>query len=116
MVKAIIRIFNEYLHGPLFTYDPQYTAVTDDYLLITEDPEVKEIANQIAEMYDSYFEFDSHDVACWFNEEQLKADKYKMLELLRKLNARLTEINDGSFEVIDSETPYYESLCAEENS
>ena len=110
MVKALIRIMNEYIHGPIWTYDPEDMILTDDYPLVVEDPEIKEIEDEIAVMYDSYFEFDSHDVACWFNEPQMKADKDKMLELLGKLNARLEEINDGSFEVIDEETPRYKSM------
>ncbi len=36
---------------------------------------------EIGELYDSYYEFDSHDQACWFNEEQEKTDKSLMLEL-----------------------------------
>ena len=110
MIKAQIRIMNELIHGPLWVYDPEDLIVTDYYPLVTEDPIVQEINEAINEMYSGYFEFDSHDVACWFDEEQQKADKHKMLELLGKLNARLAEINDGSFEVIDTETPYYESL------
>ncbi|WP_193221208.1 hypothetical protein [Collinsella intestinalis] len=43
--------------------------------------------DQICELYSSYYELDSHDQACWFNEEQEKADKSLMLELLGKLNA-----------------------------
>lgn len=34
-----------------------------------------------------------------------KADKPRMLELLRQLNVRIAELNDGSFAVDDQETP-----------
>ena len=64
----------------------------------------------MADMYSSYYEFDSHGVACWFNKEQQIKDKLKMLELLSKLKARLNEINDGSFEIEDLITPEYEKL------
>ena len=66
--------------------------------------------DQICELYSSYYEFDSHDQPCWFNEEKEKADKPRMLELLRKLNARIAELNDGSFVVDDQETPRVEAL------
>lgn len=52
-----------------------------------------------------YYEFDSHGEACWFNKEQQKKDKPKMLQLLSKLKKRLNEINDGSFEIEDLITP-----------
>lgn len=57
-----------------------------------------------------YYEFDSHGEACWFNKEQQKKDKPKMLQLLSKLKKRLNEINDGSFEIEDLITPEYEDL------
>ena len=62
------------------------------------------------ELFDSYYEFDSHDQPCWFNEEKEKADKSRMLELLGKLNARIAELNDGSFVVDDWETSRVEAL------
>ena len=58
----------------------------------------------------SCYEFDSHDLLCWFNEEKEKADKPRMLELLGKLNARIAELNDGSFVVDDQETSRVEAL------
>ena len=38
-----------------------------------------------------------------------KADKPRMLELLRQLNVRIAELNDGSFAVDDQETPRVEA-------
>ena len=67
-------------------------------------------ADQICELYSSYFEFNPHDVACWFDKEREKADKPHMLELLGKLNARIAELNDSSFVVDDQETPRVEAL------
>lgn len=65
---------------------------------------------EIGELFDSYYEFDSHDQPCWFNEKKEKADKSRMLELLGKLNARIAELNDGSFVVDDWETSRVEAL------
>ena len=39
-----------------------------------------------------------------------KRDREKMLSLLATLRARLDEINDGSFAVVDYETPYLLAL------
>ncbi len=65
---------------------------------------------EIGELFDSYYEFDSHDQPCWFNEEKEKADKSRMLELLGKLNARISKLNDGSFVMDDWETSRVEAL------
>ena len=78
--------------------------------VIDNDAALQALNDQIGELYDSYFEFDSHDQGCWFNEEQEKADKPLMLELLGRLNARIAELNDGSFVVDDRETPRVEAL------
>lgn len=55
--------------------------------VVDNDVALQVLDDQICELYSSYYELDSHDQACWFNEEQEKADKSLMLELLGKLNA-----------------------------
>ena len=77
---------------------------------IDNDAALQTLDDQIGELYSSYYEFDSHGQVCWFNEEQEKADKPLMLELLGKLNARIAELNDGSFVVGDRETPRIKAL------
>lgn len=104
-----IKIMNEFLHGPVWTCEEDGIA-TDDLPLVHEDPIVASLNKEIGEMFDSYYEFDSHDMPCWFNEEKEKADKPRMLELLGKLNARIAELNDGSFVVDDRETARVEAL------
>ncbi len=99
---------NEYLHGALWVYEDD--GVPSYYDLIDEDEDLQRINNQIMELFSSYYEFDSHDMPCWFNKEQEKADKSKMLELLKQLNDRLNEINDGSFVVEDLETERVKNL------
>lgn len=56
-------------------------------LVVDNDVALQVLDDQICELYSSYYELDSHDQACWFNEEQEKADKPLILELLGKLNA-----------------------------
>lgn len=46
----------------------------------------------------------------FFDKEQEKKDKYKMLDLLGKLMKRLYEVNDGSFEIDDRETERVKNL------
>lgn len=105
-----IKIMNEFLHGPVWTCEEETDIETDALPLVHEDPTVASLNLEIGELFDSYYEFDSHDLPCWFNEEKEKVDKPRMLELLGKLNARIAELNDGSFVVDDQETPRVEAL------
>ena len=105
-----IKIMNEFLHGHVWTCEGETGIATDDLPLVHEDPIVASLNQEIGELFDSYYEFDSHDLPCWFNEEKEKVDKPRILELLGKLNARIAELNDGSFVVDDQETPRVEAL------
>lgn len=100
-----VKIMLDFLNGPIWMSDCQTGKPETGIAVIDNDEKLREINYEISLMFDSYYEFDSHDQACWFNEEQEKADKQKMLDLLGRLNARLAEINDGSFVVEDLETP-----------
>ena len=104
-----IRICNEFLHSPIWTYDED-GIVTDDLPLIVNDPVLQHLCRQAEEMYCRYFEFDSHDEACWFDERKEKAEKDQMLHIISKIKERLDEINDGSFVVEDFETDYLKNL------
>lgn len=108
----IIKIMNEYGQGPLWYCDEEGILLVDPvgFEIFTNDTELNQIATEIGRMYNGYYEFDSHDQACWFNEEQEKKDSTKMLSLLRGLRKRLDELNDGSFLIKDYCTKYYEEL------
>ncbi|MBS5866274.1 MAG: hypothetical protein KIC37_08000 [Coriobacteriaceae bacterium] len=105
-----LKITLDFLAGPLWKDEFIDGEPQTSIPVIDNDETLQALNNQICELYSSCYEFDSHDLPCWFNEEQEKADKQKMLDLLGRLNARLTEINDGSFKVEDLETPRVQSL------
>ena len=103
-----IKIMNEFLHSPIWTYEDG--IVTDDIPLISKDEKLQMLSEKINDMFSSYYEFDSHGQACWFNYEQEKADKEIMLDLITQLISRLNEINDGSFAIEDLETERLKQL------
>ena len=107
-MKYKVKLMTEFIHGPVWIYDEK--GLMDSLDLVEEDAIVKKLDLEMADLYTSYYEFDSHNEACWFNKEEQIKDKPKMLELLTKLKARLDEINDGSFEIEDLITPEYENL------
>ena len=104
-----IRLMNEYLHGPIWILNSdgisvwKYPKVEQDYLL-------KELNEKAMQMFSSYYEFDSHDVPCWFNHDKEKAEKWKMLDIINRIKERLNEINDGSFTIEDFETERLKNL------
>lgn len=108
----VVRIMMDFLAGPIWTY--YYNDRTKEYrtgnTLVDGDAEIQEINNEIQDLYSSYYYFDYKGQACYFDFEQERADKNKMLELLQRLNNRLAEINDGSFIVDDQETDRVKAL------
>lgn len=101
-----IKIMNEFLHSPIWYCDEDGIDWENEevFAIFLNDKELNEIAEEIENMYQGYYEFDSHDLPCWFNKEKQKLDKEKMLNLLKRLKERLYELNDGTFEIIDLET------------
>ena len=109
-MKEKIKLMFDYLQGAIWTSDIETGEPITGIEVIDTDSIIIKINFEMANLYTSYYEFDSHDQACWFNKEQQIKDKPKMLELLAKLKARLEELNDGSFEIEDLITPEYENL------
>lgn len=109
-MRRTLKISLDLLAGPLRKDEFIDGETRTGIPVINNDAALQAVNDQICELYSSYYEFDSHDQVCWFNEEQEKTDKPLMLELLGKLNARIAELNDGSFVVDDQETPRVEAL------
>ncbi len=105
-----IKLMLDYLQGPIWISDVETGKPMTGIDIIDNDEQIRVLNFEIQNAYDSYYEFDSHDQACWFNEEQERKDKERMLELFAKLNSRLDEINDGTFIVDDRETPRIQKL------
>ena len=107
-----IKLKLDYLSYPIFGeyYSIEKHRTITKILVIDEDKVLQDIGNEMQTLYSSYYEFDSHNEACWFNKEEQIKDKPKMLELLTKLKERLDEINDGSIEIEDLITPEYANL------
>ena len=110
MGKEIIRIQLDFLQGPIWISDVETGQPMTGIDVIDNDEQLRKINYEISTLYNSYYELDSHEQGCWFNEEQEKKDKSKMLSFLKQLNDRLNELNDGSFIVEDYETERLEKL------
>ncbi len=99
-----IKILSEFMHSPIWTYDD--SGILCETISILEQAKmVQEIASQMEDMTNSYYEFDSHEEPCWFNHGKEKAEKEQMLSLTKRLLDEIDKVNDGSFRVVDEETP-----------
>ena len=107
-----LRIMLDFLEGPIWRskFNPEtgehYTGIP----VVDNDKTVQKLNEMIQDIYSSYYEFNSHNQACWFNEEQEKADKEKMIGLIAELKDRLEIINDGTYVIEDMETPRLKQL------
>ena len=97
-----IKIMNEFMHGAIWVFDED--GISIDYDLIDNDNKLQELNKKTEELFDSYYEFDSHEQPVWFNEELEKKTSREMLDLIIKIKNRLSEIDDGSFIIEDTES------------
>lgn len=102
-----VRIMLDFIFGPIWKdyFDPDEKEWGTGVTIVDKDEILKEINDRISELYLSYHEIDEYGVPTGFDYEREKADKELMLTLLRQLNERLAQLNDGSFYVVDKETP-----------
>ncbi len=106
MKKRKIELNLDFLRCPILESNIDTGMICTDIKIIDDDSMVKELNYKIGNIYSDYYEFDSHDLPCWFNMEKAKSDKRMLLDLTKKLVNRLNEINDGSYEVVDKITEY----------
>ena len=105
-----IKIMLDYLQGPIWLSDIETGDPNTGISVIDTDPIVKELNHRCAELFNGYYEFDSHGQSCWFDHTKEKADKDLMLRLVTELISRLNELNDGSYVVEDRETERIKNL------
>ena len=101
MIKIKIQL--DFNNGPIWGnyYDENTNLIKTGIDLIDNNDSIQELNKEIQNKYSSYYEFNSHDQACWFNEEKEKNEKEEMLALLNKLIEEISSVNDGSFEITD---------------
>ena len=100
----------DYLKNPIKDSTFDKGILFTDIKVIDNDKIVKKLNSSIGKKYSSYFEFNTHDMPCYFNKEKLKIDKEYLIECTNKLIHRLNEINNGSYEVIDEITNHLKKI------
>ncbi|WP_099951182.1 RNA helicase [Ezakiella peruensis] len=107
-----IEIILDLGDGPVVTkyYDEKSDRLLTGIDVVDNDEYIQKINNEIQDLYSSYYKINYNDEPVYFDKEQERKDKYKMLDLLGKLIKRLNEVNDGSFEIDDRETERVKNL------
>jgi hypothetical protein len=107
-----IKIELDFNNGPIWGnyYDEDLHRTMTGVDVIDNNDEIQELNKKIHEKYASYYEFNSHDQACWFNEEKEKEEKDEMLKMITNLIEKIKSVNDGSFEIEDNETERIKKL------
>lgn len=111
MEKEVIEVNIDFLMRPVFWSDGDTGELHTGIDVIDNNEKIKKLNIQIGDMYDGYYEFDSHDQACWFDEERFKKERPLLLSLVKELVEELNKINDGSYEVVDKATKYLKKIC-----
>ena len=104
-----VKIMNDFLRGSVWVYNSDGIALYK-YPPIDDDSVISALNSEAMEMFAGYYEFDAHDVPCWFDHDKEKRERNRMLDLIERIIARLNEINDGSFVVEDYETERLQGL------
>ena len=82
--KQVIKIQLDYLQGPIWMSDIETGEPLTGIDVIDNDPVLREPNRRVGQMFSSYYEFDTHNVPCWFDYEKRKRKKKLCLILLRK--------------------------------
>ncbi len=108
--KKEVRIMLDFLCGPIVMSDRNTGELYTSVDFIDNDKLLTEWNAECGDLFDSFYEFDSHDVACWFDVEGFKANRQRLIDLVDNIRNRLDELNDGSYVVIDDEGDYLKTL------
>lgn len=108
--KEEVKSMFDFLQGPIWTSDVETGEPLTGIDIIDDDKILPELNLKCSELYSECYQFDTDNQPCAFNKELGKKNKKEILESLAKIKARLEEINDGSFYVLDLATKEIEEF------
>lgn len=95
-----IKLMNEFLHGPIWIYDEE-KMIRRTYPLITDDEILMRLNEDARKLFDECYSFDKNDEPCSFSEVLYEKNKISIAKIVQEIIARLNEVNDGSFEIVN---------------
>ncbi|MGM9984838.1 hypothetical protein [Fibrobacter intestinalis] len=106
----MIKIQLDYLQGPIWISDVQTGKPMTGIDVIDNDSILVPWNLECSDLFSSCYEFNTHNMACWFDKELEKKNSARMLSLIEQIKNRLNEINDGSFVVENLKTERLKNL------
>ena len=110
--KEILVLSLDFIFGPISKdyQDDEGNEITG-INVVDQDDICNKLDKEINELYSSLWIPNENEASGYsFDEEKEKELAPKILELLKRLIARLNDINDGSFEIDDMVTGHYVDL------
>jgi len=105
-----IKLMLDYMQGPIWISDVETGEPLTGISIVDSDCILPNLNKQCCELYSNCYEFNTHEKACYFNKERAMESKDRLIYLIEQIKNRLSEINDGSFVVEDTATPYLTDL------
>lgn len=102
--KVILRL--DYRINPISTLDDLGRRSLENLPIIQNDQEVMDLSHQLQSLYDQCFTIHPKYIEFDFDVNLFEKNKEKMDSLVRQIEHRLKEINDGTFIVENHITPY----------
>lgn len=103
MAMKEIKIKFDYLHGPIWKdkIDILTGVWSTGIDCIDNDDMLQKLNDKGEELYSSLYSFDENEEACSFDQNAYATVRGELIDIVKKIIARLEEINDGTFMVID---------------
>ena len=101
-----IRIKYDFSHGPIWkdVYDLSTGRWSTGISVIDNDMALSVLNEEAEKEYTSLYSFDN-DGVLRFNDNMYKQKKPNLLSLIQTIILRINAINDGTYVVVDEETP-----------
>lgn len=106
-----IKIKLDYSHGPI--WKEKFDVITGEWStgidIIDNDAELQILNKEAERIYTSLYVIDDNN-KCTFQAELFEAQKGVLLSIIQTIIARLNELNNGAYIVIDEETKNLQRL------
>ena len=82
-MKKEVKLSLDFTFGPIWAtrYDPETRRLICDVPVVDNDEIAQKLNEEIKTMNVSYYEFNSHDQACWYNAEKKQPKPQRCLNL-----------------------------------
>lgn len=112
MEKNIVQVGLEFVFGPILKDDQLPDgSFSSGSKLVDNDEIINKLDKEINDLWVSLYKNDENSPSGMsFDSAKEKIIAPTLLALLNKLLKRLNEINDGSFEVVDTITDYFKKI------